>query len=205
MEKHKTGTRSKKNIYFLHIPKCGGVSLKSAISNSLTDEDVFGFGHRPYNQIQDPEEKFIFTFVRNPWDRIVSLYSFWKNQDESHRHYKFDKEQVDFIQNNNIKFDDFVKQIRDRHPIFMKKRHPHPYLGYFFPKPQCISFIGKVEAYQQDFDNLCKLIGIERQTLPLLNKSKRTRYTDYYDKELRNIVADLYSKDIDYFGYKFGD
>ena len=87
----------------------------------------------------------------------------------------------------------------------MKKRHPHPYLGYFFPKPQCIRFIGKVEAYQQDFDNLCKLIGIERQTLPLLNKSKRTRYTDYYNEELRNIVADLYSKDIDYFGYKFGD
>lgn len=87
----------------------------------------------------------------------------------------------------------------------MKKRHPRPYLGYFFPKPKYIDFIGKVEAYQQDFDNLCNLIGIERQTLPLLNKSNRSQYTDYYDEKTRTIVANLYSKDIDYFGYKFGD
>jgi len=205
LEKHRTESRSKKNIYFLHIPKCGGVSLKSAISNSLKDDDAFGFGHRPYNQIQDPEKKFIFTFVRNPWDRIVSLYSFWKNQDKTHRHYRFDKEQVDFSQNNNIKFKEFVRQIRDKQPIFIKKRHPHPYLGYFFPEPKCIDFIGKIETYQTDFNSLCNLIGIERQALPILNKSNRTVYTDYYDEKTRNIVANLYSKDIEYFGYKFGD
>lgn len=193
------------NIYFLHIPKCGGVSLKNALTSNLPECYTFGFGHRPYSEIQEAKTKFVFTFVRNPWDRILSLYSFWKGQDENHRHYKFDKAQADFIQKNGTTFHEFVRHVSEKHPLFMQKKHPHPYIGYFFPTPSCIDFIGKVETYQSDFDSLCDKINIKRRLLPVLNKSNHSAYTGYYDKATADIVASLYAEDIEYFGYKFGE
>ena len=199
-----TVPNNKKSIVFLHIPKCGGISLKKILRGSFDNTSVFKcYNHRPYSEIPDSENSFIFTFVRNPWDRILSLYSFWNSQDKSHPFYKWDKQQVDFIHENEITFDEFVRHIRDKHPIFFKKRHPNPYIGYFFTDPSTIDFIGKVESYQEDFDKLCDIVGIPRKNLPVTNKSNHTRYSDYYNDETRNIVSQIYSEDIEFFKYKF--
>ena len=179
--------------------------MNNALTSNFPERYIFGFCHRPYSEIREAKAKFIFTFVRNPWDRILSLYSFWKGQDKSHRHYKFDKAQVDFIEKNKTTFQEFVRHISDRHPLFMQKRHPHPYIGYFFPDPSYVDFIGRVETYQSDFDRLCEKINITKSCLPVLNKSNHAAYTKYYDKTTADIVASLYAEDIEYFGYKFGE
>ncbi len=65
-----------------------------------------------------------------------------------------------------------------------------------------VDFVGKVENLDEDFTYICRKIGIDRR-LEHRNKSERGDYRDYYDDETRQIVADVFARSIEAFGYKF--
>ena len=71
------------------------------------------------------------------------------------------------------------------------------------PASDYVDMYLRFENLQEDFDTMCVKIGIEKRELPHKNKSERIDYTEYYNDETRQFVADIFAKDIEYFGYEY--
>jgi len=127
---------------------------------------------------------FKFAFTRNPYDRVYSFYLFKKYKSNT----DLPSPDISFIEYLNI-------------PHF---KNTQTFCDLFAGKPE-MDFIGRFENLQQDFNTVCDRIGIPRQELPHASKTNHKHYTEYYDDETREIVATKYAKDIEYFGYKFGE
>ena len=150
---------------------------------------------------------FKFSFVRNPWSRILSEYRY--------RNYF-----------HHLSFRDFVLNKLPKPGWDDKYRHVMPQYDMLYNQQGelLVDFIGRFETLQQDFDRVCEQLGIAESSLPHRNRSdKKSRglkrkiknylymngenrhqcMADFYDDEIRAAVAKYYSKDIETFGYQF--
>ena len=179
----KTGTRTVVN--FLHE------NSDIEFGFPLYTEKDAGY-KKQYKQKWD--DHFKFTIVRNPWERLLSFYL-------NKLHTVQDHLITSYIQ-GTPNFKKFVHTLRRSN---LKTCNNHFRLQtQMFPLDK-IDFIGRFENFQQDFNIICDKIGIPQKQLPHKNKSKHKHYTEYYDDETRKIVAEKYAKDIEYFGYEFGE
>ena len=192
---------------FVHINKTAGSSIKHSL-RSCPHENL---GHEilseSINKCQgDPDEYFKFTFVRNPWDKIVSNYFF----------------RMGFCKRTQkLSFKDWVtNSTKKKSPTFDN----YSFLYCFAQRPQLdwisdrngkllVDFIGRFENLHEDFNIICDRLEIPRQELSYKNKSTlrnpkdhgRKHYGELYDDETKEIIEERFAKDIEYFGYKFGD
>jgi len=178
------------NAVFIHIPKTGGRSIEKALDLQEyrswrwigRNPSLITFGHASLSyEIGKgrfyPKGWFIFTFVRNPFDRFVSLYSFMTKQGQS-----------------KDKFKDFCR-ILNRVPagIFSNQSK--------WLKDVNVDFIGKFENLANDFDRLCSILEVEPKHLPHINSSEHLPWQEYYDDETLEIVHKYYQEDFEKFGY----
>lgn len=150
-----------------------------------------------------------FSFVRNPWARIVSEYRY-----------------RNFL--NHKSFKDFVMNKLPPPGQDDKYRHIMPQKEMLYDKSGnlLVDFVGKFERLQEDFKQVCEHLGFEQSSLPHINSSdKKSRelrrkvrnflyrnregefrnYVDFYDAETREYVSDMYRADIETFDYSFAD
>ena len=184
-----------KGVYiFVHINKTAGTSIGKAIGLSVKDhltvkEIISRVGRQQW------ESAYKFTLVRNPWDKVVSLYEYRRKKNKTR------------IASRGISFEDWVI-----------KTHGTQQDAFYYDNPKSfqpqvewlkddegrldIDFVGKFESIQEDFEQIKKAIGSSAK-LPHLNATKRRSYKDYYNDETREIVAHWYRHDIAEFGYTF--
>ena len=154
-----------------------------------------------------------FSFVRNPWERLVSCYQdiiHCKLNDARHRR---DDGSIALLSrrypNANLaamSFEEFTrfvhvtrdadsdKHFRSQCDYLRGVRHHH--------------FIGRCERFAEDLRELIWRYGLpeemERYCDRRFNQSDHKDYTDYYNDELRRMVAERYAEDIRLLGYRFG-
>ena len=189
----------KHKAIFVHIPKSAGTSIR---------ESLFGGGgaHRTITGFQSvlaPElfaESFKFTFVRNPWDRLVSAFFFLKNRDMTGNQ-RWACENLSQFQD----FNTFVTNWLTRENIwsFVFFRPQYHFICFEDKKP-AVDFVGFYENLMSDFavirDRIKSSANLEEKN----RNSKRGRdYREYYTNETRDLVADIYAEDIQLFGYNF--
>ena len=223
------------NCLFVHIPKTAGQSIEQYFMSRLgldwqADRDQLLMGRNT-----DPDcgtqklahltaseylscghldgENFTrfykFAFVRNPYARLVSEY-LYRNY-FSHRSFR------DFVLNKLPPpgWDDQYRHIMPQYDFL------HDGNGRLL-----VDFVGRFESLQDDFKRVCAHLGLEDSELPHRNPSRKASrnrkrrirnalyrngenhkrvYVDFYDGQTREYVAEMYRRDLDAFGYRFGD
>ena len=185
------GLAPKKFVWF-RIAKCGTRSTLAALREYVTDFDIEqGFKIR-YSSEQY-SDYFKFTFVRDPYSRIVSAWNdkiLLGNSGGG----KFDSDLVNRIQD----FRFFVDWLIDQDP---KTVNIH-----FRPQALLVSeevdFVGRMENFNEDLPNVLKEIGISPlHKVPHRNRKNLSRKEILGSGRVLNAITDYYSLDFERFDY----
>lgn len=133
------------------------------------------------------DQYFKFSFVRNPYDWLVSLYHYIKGS-KAHRDYKLA---------NELSFKDYVnREINNK-----------PYLQSDFLTDEngflIVDYIGHTENIQAAMNYIFNKLDIGKKNIGHENFSSRDKnYLKYYDKQLKKDVYFYFKKDFEIFGYE---
>ncbi|WP_232678762.1 sulfotransferase family 2 domain-containing protein [Nocardioides sp. R-C-SC26] len=193
-------------LLFVHVQKTGGVTLTNLLKSQLTDVRSNEKRHAPLRRIlrKEPDlaDYWIFGFVRNPWDRMVSWWSMIENwRDWSDRKGLDTEEKWNHFWRGSMEYPDFEQFVLRGTEDFPRLRKPQ--LEYLQTANRRADFIGRTERLSEDSRFALEHFGLSTEGLTHDNKSKRTGYRDYYNAATRAKVAEVFDKDIRAFDYEF--
>lgn len=140
---------------------------------------------------EELDDLFIFTLVRNPWDRMVSYYHWLQGQ-------SFDHPAVALAR--DCDFETFVLDAKTR--AAWQGSSAGEYVRDASGRARADLFI-RIEAFEVDAQPLWDHLGFELE-LPHCNASERARdYRVYYTAASQEAVAQSSADDIERFGYAF--
>ena len=215
---------------FIHCPKTAGTAISNALATCCEPSELVvatrknGLKkHESAERIRDflGAEKwkhyFRFTFERNPWDRVVSLYKMQFDPDN------WNRADVGFA--TRIRNSLLERKYRVSPPSFRDwfyrragsrwRNHFPKYLGnlYHLQGDLAVDFVGRFENLQTDFHKILGWVGLHahldspsqvpRKRFDLGLEHSEPSYRRFYDDNMRLIVEEQYAAEIDAFEYTF--
>ena len=209
----------KHKYIYLYIPKVACTTIRELLARHegikyVPNWTMYGnrvattkFNYIKYKGGNKYKDYFKFSFVRNPWDRLVSCYadkvvgvrdrpnSFWVRNGNFkpfiHRYKRpFSKMSFDTFANLVIITPD-------------KNSDGHFRSQYTFFENINLDFIGRFENLNADLDNVKRQLGIDLKHGHLWKSKRKRNYCDYYTPELAYLIGKRYEEDIEKFNYRF--
>lgn len=185
---------------FFHIPKSAGISISTSLFGHLAGGHIDAytcrliFGRKFW-------QYFKFTFVRNPFDRLVSAYEFLKKG--GHPLFPADQYFQNAVLSHYVDFDDFIMN-------WLKPRQAWP-VHHFRPQHDFVTlnntltvdYVGHFETLDADFKTVAKRLGIPNK-LNHTNKTigcKKSREAYFQNPRVVERVVEVYQRDFEIFKY----
>ena len=210
---------------FVHVPKCAGSFIQNAygldklnprdqvIYDNVTSNGVTA-QHRNINTLIDRNiittdewNKFYsFAIVRNPYDRVVSLFHYLKRVEDSNQ-----TKLTNLTDGKSFK--DYIMHVHDNQHLIPDVGldnviTQHGLRNQWKPMcdwmPEYISAVYKLEHgmcnITADIERVCGVRSKLKCDKPS-NTSIHDHYSRYYDRETQQAVLSIYKSDFDRFGY----
>ncbi len=181
-------------IIYKHIPKTAGLSIKEVLP-----EDALFLGHDFYNMnykhlfyhTRYLKEKFVFSCVRNPYDRALSAFLYLDSGGNNILD-RFDKRR--YIERYR---GDFEKFVNNAFPDVLRQIHFMPqYTWIYYQDLKICDYVAKFENLHQTLSFVLKT-----QELPHNNKTKHRKWQKYYTPKTAAIIYQHYQMDFELFRY----
>lgn len=192
------------DLIYVNSPRCACTSTKMMLAdlmgvdgswNNSSIHKTFASGklpnvrrYRDINMAKDSYHKF--TVVRNPFARVVSFYVGKGDGKVARRWYGAQKGDT---------FKEFVKKIYDLGLDELEEHLIEQYEGFSL---RFMDTIVHLENYEKEIEEIKSRYDRDVKTY-WSNKSGKDDYRKYYDEETREMVADLYSTDLERLSYEF--
>jgi sulfotransferase famil protein len=187
----------------------------TSIKKSILEAHGYNVGVDHYSEIHQKGNKFgltknkidsrhldyfFFSFVRNPFYRMASLYfnKFCDQRRICEHGFEY-RRYLGGILERDDSFSTFARKISEI-PDELSDRHFKSQYTLLYKEAPRIDMVSKLENIVEVYPKLEKKFGLKK--IEVVNKSAAYRLIDFYDEASFNLVASRYEADIETFGYQ---
>ena len=169
----------KHRFVFVHIPRTAGSSITEAFTRGVSDIVQIHGIHSPISVLNGYHNYRVVVFVRNPWQRALSLYAYHVRRRRRPTPQGF----IEFLTNPPKDAEWIIGQqlMRQQVEYFAGDRHVE---------------LGQFEWLEEDFKAICDKLGLGDLDLQHRNSAAQLSMSEYYNDTALALVAKLFPMDI---------
>lgn len=205
-------------VVYLSIPKAACTSIKAALAKACgiavaRELEVHQIHSRPEMRLQEgrldkaAEGYYKFSFVRNPFERVVSCY---RDKVVASAHPQNPK--ANYFSSyaipmpSHLSFAEFVKRISAIPDRLADTHFQSQYALLYDAGELQVDYLGRVENLQQDWRPVAEKfqlsLSLNHSNVSKHNAGSHSDYRCYYTEALAQLVYERYRRDVEEFGYE---
>jgi hypothetical protein len=195
---------------FIHIPipKTASQALVKGLGMQVTEEPALyhnNLEHFISENYLEHMNYFKFSIVRNPWDKLASLWRDFtgKRGHQYSEHHRCEKRMLSEFKNYEDLCLNLENSIWSQNLFFKPQVYYLSYAGEIGA-----DYVGRFESLTESYREICSNLNMQPQNLHTINNSlSMTRgskdYRSWYTEKSAQAVYDLYKLDVENFNYEF--